>query len=179
MKILRLLNKKYFTIIFLLIFGLSSIAEEQPVDIWNIDKKKIEESSQKTNIKISNEEIQLNENFDSSIYNMQNQNDVSLISLDEKLDTKEIKIIGLYDPEDYGLNINMWSNSDGDQLKSLLTRLNKMNLSDDAIEIINLALLINAYHPQTNISEGEFLKFKSEWFIKNSNLDLIEEYKIK
>ena len=30
-----------------------------------------------------------------------------------------------------------------------------------------------------NISEKEFLKFKSNWLIKNSNLELIEEYLIK
>ena len=73
----------------------------------------------------------------------------------------------------------MWSNSDGDQLKALFTKLNKMNLSQDAIEIINISLLTNAYHPQKNISEKEFLKFKSEWLIKNSNLELIEEYLVK
>ena len=30
-----------------------------------------------------------------------------------------------------------------------------------------------------NISEEEFSKIKSDWLIKNSNLDLIEEYLIK
>ena len=39
--------------------------------------------------------------------------------------------------------------------------------------------MTNAYHPQKNISEKEFLKFKSEWLIKNSNLELIEEYLVK
>ena len=43
MRILKLLNKKYLSII--IIFLLSSvnvIAEDQPIDIWNIDKKAIE-----------------------------------------------------------------------------------------------------------------------------------------
>ena len=40
MKILKLLNKKYFTIILVLLLSVVSYAEEQPVDIWNIDKKK-------------------------------------------------------------------------------------------------------------------------------------------
>ena len=40
-------------------------------------------------------------------------------------------------------------------------------------------MLTNAYYPNQNISEQEFLKFKSDWLIKNSNLDLIEEYLIK
>ena len=39
--------------------------------------------------------------------------------------------------------------------------------------------MTNAYHPQKNISEKEFLKFKSDWLIKNSNLELIEEYLVK
>ena len=48
-------------------------------------------------------------------------------------------------------------NSDGDQLKRLIKKLNKMNLSKDAIEIINISLLTNAYSSKKNISEKEFL----------------------
>ena len=175
MKTSKLLNKKYFSIILILLFGLSSYAEEKPVDIWNIEQKEIE----KENLETSKNKIQINENEDSKIYNIESQEKVSLVSFDKNLEAEKIKIIGLYDPEDYDLNINMWSNSDGDQLKTLFTKLNKMNFSQDAIEIINISLLTNAYHPQKNISEKEFLKFKSDWLIKNSNLELIEEYLIK
>lgn len=177
MKTSKLLNKKYFSIILILLFGLSSYAEEKPVDIWNIEQKEIENNSLGENLETSENEIQINE--ESNIYNIESQEKVSLVSFDENLEAEKIKIIGLYDPEDYDLNINMWSNSDGDQLKTLFTKLNKMNFSQDAIEIINISLLTNAYHPQKNISEKEFLKFKSDWLIKNSNLELIEEYLIK
>ena len=122
MKILKLLNKKYFSIILILLLGLSSYAEEQPIDIWNIDKKKIDEESLKDNAENSKEEIEIKDNSNSSVYNMQSQKEVSLINLEEKLDTKEIKIIGLYDPKNYGLDINMWSNSEGDQLKILFNK---------------------------------------------------------
>ena len=44
---------------------------------------------------------------------------------------------------------------------------------------MNISVLTNAYYPQKNISKKEFLKFKSDWLIKYSNLDLIEEYIIK
>ena len=179
MKTSKLLNKKYFSIILILLFGLSSYAEEKPVDIWNIEQKEIEKESLEKNLETSKNKIQINENEDSNIYNIESQEKVSPVSFDENLEAEKIKIIGLYDPEDYDLNINMWSNSDGDQLKALFTKLNKMNLSQDAIEIINISLLTNAYHPQKNISEKEFLKFKSEWLIKNSNLELIEEYLVK
>ena len=179
MKISKLLNKKNFLILFFLFFTSISNAEEKPVDIWNIDKKEIEEKNTTNNSEISNGENILQESIEPSVFGMQNQNQKSIINLDEKFDTKEIKIIGLYDPEDYGLNVDMWANSDGDQLENLLTKLNKMDLSNDAIEIINTSLLINAHSPKKNISDNEFLKLKSDWLIKNSNLDLIEEYLIQ
>ena len=179
MKILKLLNKKNFLILFFLFFTSIANAEEKPVDIWNIDKKEIEEKKITNNSEISNGENILQESIEPSVFGMQNQNQKSIINLDEKFDTKEIKIIGLYDPEDYGLNVDMWANSDGDQLENLLTKLNKMDLSNDAIEIINTSLLINAHSPKKNISDNEFLKLKSDWLIKNSNLDLIEEYLIQ
>ena len=179
MKILKLLNKKNFLILFFLFFTSIANAEEKPVDIWNIDKKEIEEKNTTNNSEISNGENILQESIEPSVFGMQNQNQKSIINLDEKFDTKEIKIIGLYDPEDYGLNVDMWANSDGDQLENLLTKLNKMDLSNDAIEIINTSLLINAHSPKKNISDNEFLKLKSDWLIKNLNLDLIEEYLIQ
>ena len=39
MKILKLLNKKYFSIILIILFVQITQAEEKPVDIWNIDEK--------------------------------------------------------------------------------------------------------------------------------------------
>ena len=40
MKILKLLNKKYFSIlIFYLLSGINTFAEDKPVDIWNLEKK--------------------------------------------------------------------------------------------------------------------------------------------
>ena len=179
MKILKLLNKKNFLILFFLFFVPITNAEEKPIDIWNIDKKKIKENEITNNSEISNGENILQKSIEPSVFGMQNQNQKSIINLDEKFNTKEIKIIGLYDPEDYDLNVDMWAHSDGDQLKTLFTKLNKMDLSNDAIEIVNTSLLINAHSPKKNISDNEFLKLKSDWLIKNSNLDLIEEYLIQ
>ena len=36
-----------------------------------------------------------------------------------------------------------------------------------------------SYYPNLNITEDEFLRFKTNWLIKDSNLELIEEYLIK
>jgi hypothetical protein len=110
---------------------------------------------------------------------MQADKNKELIKLDSKLASKTIKIVGLYDPEDYGLDINMWTNSDGLNLKNLFENIDKYNLSNDASEILNISLLTNAYYPNQNISEQEFLRFKSDWLIKDSNFEVIEEYLIK
>ena len=175
MRILKLLNNKYFSIIFFLIFSSAAVADEKPVDIWNIDKKKIDEISSNDNTSKKKKEIKPG----NSIYNTKPVKQVNKIQFDENLNTKDFKIIGLYDPEDYDLDIHMWSNSDGDQLKNILSKLLKLNLSNDASEILNISLLTNAYTPKKNISELEFLKFKSDWLIKNGDFELIEEYIIK
>ena len=179
MKISKLLNKNCLSIILILLFGLNSFAEDQPVDIWNIDKDKLETNSLGDDDKALKEEIEIETDFKSNVYKMQSEKEVNAINLEDRLDSQEIKIVGLYDPDDYGLNINMWSNTNGDQLKILFDKLNKMPLSNDAVEIINISLLTNSYYPQKNITEKEFQKFKSDWLIKNSNLELIEEYLIK
>ena len=50
----------------------------------------------------------------------------------------------------------MWSNSNGNQIKSIFSRLNKNELSDDAIEIMKIALLTKAYPPKIDISKKNF-----------------------
>ena len=176
MKILKLLNKIYFSIIFVLLLGLNSYADDKPVDIWNIDN-----SDNKKDINsIDNNVIKKEkEKKETDIYSMQSQKATNLIELDESLNSKQIKLTGLYDPEDYGLDINMWSNSDGDQLKIIFEKLKKVKLSKDAKELMNISLLTNAHYPKKNISEKEFLKIRSDWLMQNSDLELIEEYIIK
>ena len=178
MKILRLLNKKNFLVIFIFFLSLFASAEDQPVDIWNIEKKETKEISQSED-SIIQSETDLNTNSDTDIFSMQSLKKTDTIKLDESLKTSEIKIYGLYDPEDYDLDINMWTNSNGDQLKNIFSRLNKIDLSQDASEIMKIALLTNSYSPKINLSEKNFLDLRSEWLIKNSDLLLIENYLIK
>ena len=178
MKILRLLSKKNFSIILILILCFTANAEDQPVDIWNIEQKEADDSSI-SNQSIITEESELESNSVSEIYSMQSKKKNDSIQLDETLINKEIKIYGLYDPEDYGLDINMWLNSNGNQIKNIFSRINKINLSEDASKIMEIALLTNAHPPKIDMSEKDFLDLKSKWLIKNSDLILIEEYLIK
>ena len=172
MRILKLLNNKFFLAIFIL-FSFYSYAEEEPVDIWNIDKENIEQNSLK---ETAGDQINTNK---ISIYEMQSKKKVENIKLDQNLNLNEIKLLGLYDPEEFDLDLNMWINSDGDQLKNIFSKLYKINFSEDAKEIMNISVLTNSYYPKKNISKNEFLKFKSDWLIKNSDFDLIKEYLIK
>ena len=173
MRNLKLLNKKYLSIILTFFIGFSSLSQE-PIDIWNVEEKKSTENNT-VNEKLKKKEIQQN-----TIYEMQSQKkDQSNIDLDQILVSKEIKIVGLYDPAENGFNIDMWSNSDGDQILNIIKRINKINLSKDATEILDALLLTNAYYPELNISKDQFVEIKSNWLMKNSNLELIEEYLLK
>jgi len=174
MKNLKLLNKKYLSVILIyLFFGIAAQSQE-PIDIWNIEEKKITENN---DIIKTNKKKDITQN---SIYKMQSQKDDELnIEEDQALTSKKIKIVGLYDPAENGLDINMWSNSNGDQILNIFKRINKMNLSKDASEILNILLLTNAHYPEINISKDQFLELKSNWLIKNSNLQLIENYLLK
>jgi hypothetical protein len=178
MKTLRLLNNCYLSILLIIVLlCFNASAEDKPVDIWNIDQNKIEENKS-VELK-DNENLENKQEKQTSIYNLQSQKEIDTVIMDSSIGSKEIKIIGLYDPEDFDLKIDLWSNSNGDQLKYLFSNLNKLELSNDASELMNIALLTNSYYPKNNITEDEFLKIKSDWLIKNTSRDLLEEYLIK
>ena len=172
MKNSKSLSKKFLFIIFILFTSFKSHSSDKPIDIWKVNEEKNNQNSE-TTLSIDGENNPLKE---ISIYKKESSDETLSIFQDTSLNSKMTKIIGLYDPNDYDLDINMWSNSDGDQLKDLFGRIAKLDLSEDASELMNISVLINAHYPKKNISEKEFLKLKSEWLIKNSNFDLIEEY---
>jgi len=178
MKILKLLNSNYLSvilIIFLIVFNVK--AEDKPIDIWNIDQNKVKETQTDNNQNdLENNDTNISE---SSIYDLQSQKEIETVQVSSSLDSQEVKIIGLYDPEDYDLKIDLWSNSNGDQLKYLFSSLEKIKLSKDASELMNIVLLTNSYNPKINITEDEFLKIKSNWLIKYEDRKLIKEYLIK
>jgi len=174
MRILKFLNKKYFSIIiiFVLLFSANLKAEDEPSDIWNLEKKNNQNSSVITseNEESSKTKIDINK--------LDPNNTISTIDSNTLRDNR-IDIVGLYDPEENGLDIDIWSNSDGNEIKLILNKLNKMNLSKDSNEILNIALLTNSYFPKENITEKEFVDFKIKYLIKNDDKSLIKLYLIK
>ena len=164
MKILRLLNS--FFILFFLLFIANFSFSNEPEDIWDIknteDDKLKSVNNENTIIEI--EETQYNENSKQIIF------------ADENLFSSEINLIGLYDPKENNLNINMWKNSDGDQLKSIINKINKKKLSDDAMKILEIALMTNSYFPANKITGDEFIKIKNNFLLKKGDFNLIKTY---
>ena len=172
MKILKLLNKKnYLFFLFLIVFNIS-LANE-PADIWNIDKTKIEKNN--NNQDQANESIEIEEQS-ISIYdlnNNKNDSDQNIVLQENNIDNK-ISLFGLYDPDQNNLSIDMWKNSEGEEIKKILNKLNEQNLSKDAMDILEIALLTNSTPPKINIIREEFYNFQKNFLIKKNDFNLIK-----
>ena len=174
MKILKLLSRKNLSIFIISIFIFSNNlnAEEEPADIWNIEKKAEESSSNS----IIDDDHSLKNNNETEKKELNSE--INIID-SNKLEDNKINIVGLYDPEENGLDINMWFNSDGNEIKLILNKLKKKNLSKDAKDILDIVLLTNSYFPKKNITEEDFINFKSDYLIDNNDKNLIKQYLIK
>ena len=164
---LKLLSK-LFIILFLNSFFSNLTIANEPVDIWNIEKtnKVIKENlSEKNNSEI-NQGIKLEDQSKKIIVN-------------NSLGVNNIKLAGLYDPAENGLSIDMWSNSNGKEIKYILEKLSSKKLSNFSEKILDIALLTNSYLPSNNISSEEFLDFKLKYLIKKKDFDLRKEFLIK
>ena len=111
MKILKQLSK-FFLFTFLLI---NPVSANEPVDIWNIEKKDTEENE----ILIENTNDDENKIIQGIKIEQQNEK----ILVNNALGASEIKLAGLYDPEENGLSIDMWSNSNGEDIKYVLDNI--------------------------------------------------------
>ena len=133
MKILKLLNNLFFLTFFLLILNFNHFSfSNEPEDIWKIDPEAKEINKLEDSEAINEESI--------SLINIQNNNQQdSIVFEEDNLEKDNIALVGFYDPEENGLTIDMWSNTDGNEIKSIFSRLNKINLSSDANEISKLS----------------------------------------
>ena len=171
MKILKQLSK-YFIIFTLNCFFINTAISNEPVDIWNIEKT--EDVIQK---KLTNDD---KENISGNIVQEievgeKNEN----VIVNTSLDVNDIKLAGLYDPAENGLSIDMWSYSNGNDIKSILQELNSKKLSKFSEKILDVALLTNSYLPSKNISSQEFLDFKFQYLINKKDFELIKNFIIK
>ncbi len=168
MQISKLLSKDFFLIFVfsLFIFNFSSSEENTATDIWNLDKEKKNDNVLKI------EKLTVQSEKENISINISNIDDID----EDTIDTSNNKLIGIFDPKENMLNIDMWSNSDGDQVKVILKKLMNTNLSTDSNEILKIALLTNAYPPTDKMSSEEFFSFQKDFLIKSNDLNLIKEF---
>ena len=170
MKISKLLNNKIFLLSLFFIFS-NSVANE-PADIWNIDKTTTKD------IEINNESLVPEEISEEtiSIYDLNNQkkqNNKNQVLLENNIEDK-ISLFGIYDPDENNLSIEMWNKSEGDEIKKIFDKIFSQNLSNDALDILEIALLTNSNTPIKNITKEEFYKFQKNFLIKKDDLELIK-----
>ena len=141
MKISRLLNKKNYLFFLIFIFFSTSSANE-PVDIWNIDKSKIE-TTQEENVgsEISNEIPE--ETI--SVYDLNNQsndNNKKLVLQETNIENK-ISLYGLYDPDQNNLSMEMWKESEGEEIKKIFD-------PEIPVDIYELGLIYDVFVNEDN-----------------------------
>ena len=168
MKHLKLSNRnflKFFLILFSIYF--QNVYSNEPIDIWNLEKEKVNFYSNPDD---------KNVNQESGLYEKIIKKKIETKILNDDEIDKNILLAGLFDPQENNLVIDMWSNSDGQKIKTILNKINKIKLSEDADDIYEIALLTNSYFPKKNIEHEEFLKFKIDYLIKKNNLELIYQF---
>ncbi len=170
MKILKQLSKFFIILLIILTFVKPAISNE-PIDIWNIEKKEnsVEETLIKNNASINNE--------NTNGIKIQDQNENIIIN--NSVGLNDVKLAGLYDPAENGLSIDMWSNSNGNEIKYFLEKLISKKLSNLSEKILDVALLTNSYLPSNNITSKEFLEFKFQYLINKKDFNLIKNFIIK
>ena len=155
---LLLLNKLIKTIFFLLIIIFVPSLSIAAVDIW--EKKEdntLENTQTNSENKITIESPKLSGEKKEKKFSVS----------EEKINTSKESIIGIFDPEINDFSLNLWSQSNGEDIKSILKRINKLKLSKFSEDLLFKVLFTNAYPPQKNLSSEEFLEIKINWLIKN------------
>ena len=172
MKILKSLSRNIFIFIFSYFLIISISNSNETIDIWNL------EINEKNKEKKIEKETNLEKNGNQT--SIQNLNSTNLISIeqDDKFNREEYNLIGLYDPAENDLTINMWELSDGEKIIKIVEKLNKLNLSYDAKNIYNKLILTNSFPPSRNMDVKDFIKLKTNWLIKNNDLELIKIFLI-
>ena len=165
-KLLNLSSKFLFLLIFLFFFH-SNTSGIESADIWKKDSNKEIQNTEKKNLP---EKPKID-------YSKENKN-LDEIKINDSFSNTEdpVKLSGLYDPEKNDLNLNMWSNTNGEEIEKIFKRIEKVQLSSFSEKIFIETILTYSYPAKANLTEEKFLKLKIDWLIKNNKLNLIEEF---
>ena len=166
---MKLKSFNYFLGLLIIFLSFAPLKSEEQIDIWKNKKNNSDSTNAQTNK--AKEAIKEIPTATQSIETSQS------IEIENNLSNKsgDIKVFGIYDPADNDFNLNMWSSTKAEDLKSSLKRLEKIKLSKTSNQILERILLSFSYAPE-DMNEDEFTDLKINWLIKKQRSDLIENF---
>ena len=163
-------NFSKFLSLFIFFFFTSQIHGDEKIEIWkNQNLKKDNNSEESSDNSSSNTDKGL-----SSLNKIEKKQKIQIT--DGPIETsEEARVFGVYDPEEYNFNLNMWSNTKAEDVRASIKRLKKIKLSKTSNDILENILLSFSY-PPVGMNEKEFAQLKINWLIENDRIDLIESF---
>ena len=105
----------------LIIFLYSPLLSEEQIDIWKNKKDVVTDSQAKEEKDIQSKPDLLSNQTIQTIEKIQ-------IEEGSQIQSKEQVVYGIYEPANFDFNLNMWSATKAEDVRSSLKRLNKINL---------------------------------------------------
>ena len=167
---MKLKSFNYFLGLLIILIFFTPLKSEDKIDIWKNKKDK----KQTTNkIESSNEKKSQKLKLD-SVRSVESNKKIKIenTTIGENI---ESKVFGIYDPADNDFDLNMWESTKGSDIKASLNRIEKIQLSKTASQILEKILLSFSYAPE-DMKEQEFVDIKINWLIKNNKSDLVENF---
>ena len=152
----------------LIVFSFLPVLGEDKIDIWKNKKETITNSSSQEK---ENKKELIRPNSSQTIKALEKIE----IKEGSEIQLSDQKVYGIYEPANYDLNLNMWTTTKAEDLRSSLKRLNKIELSKSSNEMLEKILLSFSYPPQ-DMTDKEFVNLKINWLIQNKRVDLIESF---
>ena len=136
---------KFISLLFFLIISLSisPLIRRRRNRLFGIRKRKKNPSS---NQNINNND-ETNATPEVIISNQENSN-IEIESEISKVSKEDIKIFGIYDPAENDFELNMWSATEPEDIRSSIKRINKIELSNTASKLFEYTILSFAYPPK-------------------------------
>ena len=121
---MKLLSLSKFIFIFYFFVIINSAFSEESIDIWKNNNKNQESLDQNITDK-KKEQKKLN------FENTKKTQEIQVLDKIESLETSS-PLYGIYDPEENNFNLDMWSNTHGNEIKQVIKRINNIKLSSVA-----------------------------------------------
>ena len=165
---MKLKSFNYNLGLLIIIFFFSHALSEEKIDIWknNNDIATQKETQENLNNK---EEFNLNKSQPIKALDTVQIQEGSTIQSDEQ------KVYGIYDPAQFDFDLNMWSATKAEDLRSSINRLKKIELSNSSKEILE-GILFSFSYPPRGMTDKEFVDLKVNWLIQNDRISLIESF---